>query len=264
MLTAAMGYAHIRHDEPRDGFATLTLARPAKLNALSGEMIDELVDALEKVAASEARALLLTGEGRGFCSGADLSPEGAIPDDLGEELDRRYNPLIGALFDLPIPAVAAVNGPAVGAGVSLALACDIVLAARSAYFQLGFIGIGLVPDAGATWFLPRLVGRARALEMMMLGDQIDAVRAMEWGLIARVADDAALMDEARALAARLARGPTKALGLIRQLARRSAELPLGEALAAEREAQREAGRSEDFKVGIMAFLTRREPRFTGR
>jgi 2-(1,2-epoxy-1,2-dihydrophenyl)acetyl-CoA isomerase len=171
--------------------------------------------------------------------------------------------LVEALFGLGIPVVAAVNGPAAGAGASLALCADLVIAARSAYFLQAFVNIGLIPDAGATWLLPRLVGRARALEMMMLGERIGAEQALEWGMIARVVDDEFLAEEAVALATRLAQGPTIALGLIRGLARESAHLPLPEALAAERAAQRCAGESEDFKAAVFAFLHKRQPQFRG-
>jgi 2-(1,2-epoxy-1,2-dihydrophenyl)acetyl-CoA isomerase len=172
--------------------------------------------------------------------------------------------LVEALFGLGIPVVAAVNGPAAGAGASLALCADLVVAARSAYFLQAFVNIGLIPDAGATWLLPRLAGRARALEMMMFGERIGAEQALEWGLIARVVDDEFLLEEAVSLATRLAQGPTIALGLIRKLARESAHLPLTEALAAERAAQRRAGESDDFKAAVAAFLRKLQPRFQGK
>jgi 2-(1,2-epoxy-1,2-dihydrophenyl)acetyl-CoA isomerase len=211
-----------------------------------------------------ARCLLLTGEGRGFSSGADLVSGGGLPEDAGLALEKHFNPLVEALFGLPIPVVAAVNGPAAGAGCSLALAADIVLAARSAYFLQAFINIGLIPDAGATWLLPRLAGRARAMEMMLLGDRIPAEKAAEWGLISRVVEDEFLAEEAVALATNLARGPTVALGLVRRLARDAEQLSLVEALAAERVAQREAGETQDFKSAVMAFIQKHQPRFEGR
>ena len=179
-------------------------------------------------------------------------------------LERHFNPLVEAIFALDIPVVAAVNGPAAGAGCSLALAADIVVAARSAYFLQAFVNIGLVPDAGATWLLPRLAGRARAMEMMMLGERISAEQAASWGMISRVVPDEDLESEAVALATRLAQGPTVALGLIRKMARDSAQLSLTEALDSERAAQREAGNSRDFKAAIFAFLEKRQPRFEGR
>lgn len=244
--------------------ATLTLNRPDSLNALSGALLDEMQAAVESLPGSGARALLLTGAGRGFSSGADLAAGGGLPDDVGAALEAHYNPLVQALFALPMPVVAAVNGPAAGAGCSLALAADIVLAGRSAYFLQAFINIGLIPDAGATWLLPRLAGRARALEMMMLGERISADKAAEWGLISRVVEDDELESEALALATRLAQGPTIAYGLVRRLARDAEQLSLGEALAAERIAQRDAGRTEDFKAAVMAFLQKQQPRFEGR
>jgi 2-(1,2-epoxy-1,2-dihydrophenyl)acetyl-CoA isomerase len=244
--------------------ATITLNRPESLNALNAAMVEEIRLAVESLAGSGARALLLTGQGRGFSSGADLAGGGGgLPTDAGMALEKYFNPLIEALFALDIPVVAAVNGAAAGAGASLALAADIVIASRSAYFLQAFVNIGLIPDAGATWLLPRLAGRARAMEMMMLGERIPADRAAEWGMISRVVDDEALASEGKALASRLAQGPTVALGLIRKLARESAHLSLTEALAAERIAQREAGNSRDFKSAVMAFLQKQPPSFEG-
>jgi 2-(1,2-epoxy-1,2-dihydrophenyl)acetyl-CoA isomerase len=259
-----MVYEHVRVEQGPAAVTTITLARPDRLNALSAKTVDELRTAVETAGRSGARCVLLTGEGRGFSSGADLAGGGGLPDDVGAALEAHFNPLIEALFDLPIPVVAAVNGPAAGAGCSLALCADVVVAARSAYFLQAFVNIGLIPDAGATWILPRLVGRARAMEMMMLGERIPAGQALEWGMISRVVDDEHLASEAVALATRLAQGPTVALGLIRRLAREAQHLPLSEALAAERIAQRDAGRSEDFKAGVTAFLHKRPPRYDGR
>lgn len=259
-----MNFEHVRLEQSPAGYATVTIARPDRLNALSGQTVDELRAAVEAVAASEARCLLLTGEGRGFSSGADLAGEGGLPDDAGLALEKHFNPLIEALFALDVPVVAAVNGPCAGAGCSLALSADIVIAARSAYFLQAFVNIGLIPDAGATWLLPRLAGRARAMEMMMLGERIPAEKAFEWGLVSRVVEDEELAAEAAALAANLAHGPTRALGLIRRLARDAEQLPLSAALAAERAAQRDAGQTEDFRSAVMAFLQKRQPRFEGR
>ena len=259
-----MSFEHIRLEVSPAAVATITIARPEKLNALSGQTVDELRTAVEQAPKEGARCLLLTGEGRGFSSGADLASGGGLPDDAGAALDKHFNPLIDALFALPIPIVAAVNGAAAGAGCSLALAADIVIAARSAYFLQAFVNIGLIPDAGATWLLPRLAGRARAMEMMMLGERIPAEQARDWGLIARVVEDEHLASEAVLLATRLAQGPTVALGLIRKLARDAEQLPLTDALAAERIAQREAGRTQDFKAAVMAFLQKQQPRFEGR
>lgn len=257
-------FEHVRLDRSPAQVATLTIARPEKLNALSSQTVDELREAVEETGRSGARCLLLIGDGRGFSSGADLASGGGLPEDAGAALENHFNPLIEALFALDIPIVAAVNGPCAGAGCSLALAADIVIAGRSAYFLQAFVNIGLIPDAGATWLLPRLVGRARALEMMMLGERIPAERALEWGMIARVVEDEHLASEAMALATQLAQGPTRALGLIRKLARDAHDVPLTQALAAERSAQREAGRTEDFRSGVAAFLQKRQPRFDGR
>jgi 2-(1,2-epoxy-1,2-dihydrophenyl)acetyl-CoA isomerase len=259
-----MAYQHVRLELSPAAFATLTIARPERLNALGAQTVAELREAVEEAGRSGARCLLLTGEGRGFSSGADLASGGGLPDDAGEALEKGFNPLIEALFALPIPVVAAVNGPAAGAGCSLALAADIVIAARSAYFLQAFVNVGLVPDAGATWLLPRLAGRARAMEMMMLGERVPAEQAQAWGMIARVVEDEELQEEAVALATRLAQGPTIALGLIRRLAREAQSLTLTEALAAERIAQRDAGRTEDFRSAVMAFVQKRQPRFDGR
>jgi 2-(1,2-epoxy-1,2-dihydrophenyl)acetyl-CoA isomerase len=259
-----MAFEHLRLEHSPAAVATITIARPDRLNALSGQTVDELRAAVEEAGSSGARCLLLTGEGRGFSSGADLAAGGGPPDDVGASLEKHFNPLVEALFALPIPVVAAVNGPCAGAGCSLAFAADLVIAARSAYFLQAFVNIGLIPDAGATWLLPRLAGRARAMEMMMLGERIPAEKALEWGLISRVVEDEALDSEAAALATRLAQGPTVALGLIRKLAREAGHKPLSDALAAERVAQREAGKTEDFRGAVMTFLQKQPARFEGR
>ena len=261
-----MSFETIRADLGPDAVGTITLDRPDSLNALSAQMLDELRIAVVRLPEEGARCLLLTGAGRGFSSGADLAggSGGGLPDDLGLALEEHFNPLVEALFAAPVPIVAAVNGPAAGAGCSLALAADIVVAARSAYFLQAFVNIGLVPDAGATWLLPRLAGRARALEMMMLGERVSAQQALEWGMISRVAEDSDLAAEGQALAARLARGPTRTLGLIRALARDAGQHDLTGSLLAERQAQREAGRTEDFRGAVLAFLQKQTPTFNGR
>ncbi len=259
-----MGFRYIRLEQDESAVATLTLDRPNSLNALNGAMVDELREAVESLTGSGARCLLITGEGRGFSSGADLASGGGLPDDVGASLEQHFNPLVEAVFACPMPVIAAVNGPCAGAGCSLALAADIVLAGRSAYFLQAFINIGLIPDAGATWLLPRLAGRARAMEMMMLGERIPAEQAEQWGLISRMVEDDRLQDEAKALATKLAAGPTAAYGLLRRLARDAEQSSLTEALAAERIAQRDAGRTDDFKAGVMAFLQKKPPRFSGR
>ena len=255
-------YTTIRVDP--GAIITITLARPDSLNALNATMVDELRAAVEAAGASGARCLLLTGEGRGFSSGADLVSGGGLPEDVGLALEKHFNPLVEAIFALPIPVVAAVNGPAAGAGCSLALCADIVVAARSAYFLQAFVNVGLIPDAGANWLLPRLVGRARAMEMMMLGERVTAETALAWGLVNRIVDDADLTAEARGIADRLASGPTVALGLIRRIARDADTSTLGEILATERAAQRGAGETTDFKSAVMAFLQKRTPSFEGR
>lgn len=261
-----MAYAQINVELSPAKVGVVTLARPESLNALTATMLDELRDAVSRLPEDGARCLLLTGEGRGFSSGADLvgGGSGGMPDDLGQALEDHFNPLIEAIAAAPVPVVAAVNGPAAGAGASLALMADIVIASRSAYFLQAFVNIGLVPDAGATWLLPRLAGRARALEMMLLGERISAEKAVEWGMISRVVDDAGLLGEGVALAERLAKGPTHALGMIRGLARNAEQLSLTEALAAERTAQRDAGRTADFQAAVIAFLQKQPPTFEGR
>jgi 2-(1,2-epoxy-1,2-dihydrophenyl)acetyl-CoA isomerase len=255
---------HIRFDLSPAGVATITFNRPDSLNALNAAMLDAIRAAVESLPNTGARALLLAGEGRGFSSGADLASGGSLPEDVGAALEAHFNPLIEALFACPLPVVAAVNGPCAGAGCSLALAADLVIAGRSAYFLQAFINIGLIPDAGATWLLPRLAGRARAMEMMMLGERIPADKAADWGLISRVVEDGDLAAEAAALAARLAEGPTVAYGLLRRLARDAGQSSLTDALAAERVAQREAGRTQDFRTAVFAFLQKQKPKFDGR
>lgn len=249
--------------------ATLTLNRPDRLNAFTSKMHEELRAALEQLRApGAARCLVVTGAGRGFCAGADLSDrqpssDGGAPD-LGVSLEKNYNPFILSLRALEMPLVAAVNGPCAGAGMSLALACDIVIAAKSASFLQAFCNIGLVPDAGSTYFLPRLAGRARAAGMALLGEKISAETALEWGLIWKVVDDAELMAEAGTVAKKLANGPTKGLALIRQALDKSWSNDLATQLDVERDAQRLAGRTQDFAEGVTAFLQKRPARFQGR
>ena len=260
-----MQFETIRLSISSAAIATIALNRPESLNALNGALIEEMRAALASLPGSGARCLLVTGEGRAFSSGADLVAGGGLPDDVGAALESHLNPLIEAVFALPMPVVAAVRGPCAGAGCSLALAADIVIASRSAYFLQAFINLGLVPDAGATWLLPRLAGRARAMEMMMLGERIPAEQAAAWGMISRmVEEEEELETEAIALAARLAQGPTVAYALLRKLARDAEQATLSDALAAERRAQTIAGRSEDFKSGVMAFLQKRQPSFDGK
>jgi 2-(1,2-epoxy-1,2-dihydrophenyl)acetyl-CoA isomerase len=261
-----MTYATIRFDV--DGqVATLTLNRPDKLNSFTAEMHGELKDALGRVGASDSgvRALLITGAGRGFCAGQDLSQRtGPTVPDLGETIEKQFNPLIRTLRALEVPVIAAVNGVAAGAGMSLALACDITLAARSASFLQAFAKIGLVPDSGSTFFLPRLVGDARARGLAMLADKISADQAAAWGLIWKVVDDHQLVPEATDLARHLATQPTRGLALIKQALNQSAANDLDRQLDIERDLQRIAGRTEDYREGVAAFFEKRPPRFTGR
>ncbi len=251
------------------GVARLTLNRPDKLNSFTAAMHAELRDALSLVADDESvRVLVLTGAGRGFCAGQDLADRavapGEKPVDLGESIDKHYRPLVLGLRALPIPVVAAVNGVAAGAGANIALACDIVVAARSASFIQAFSRIGLVPDSGGTYFLPRLVGEARAIGLAMLADKLSAEDAVAWGLIWRCVDDAAFAGEVDALAARLAAAPTRALAAIKQAMRATAGMTLAQALDHERDLQRELGASADYREGVAAFVAKRPPVFTGR
>lgn len=251
------------------GVATLTLSRPEALNSFNRQMHEDVRDALKQVRqTAEVRALVITGAGRGFCAGQDLgdrkvAPGDAAPD-LGESLERYYNPMIRALRDLPMPVICAVNGVAAGAGANIAFACDLVLAARSASFIQAFCKLGLVPDSGGTFTLPRLIGMARAKALMMLGDRISAEQAEAWGMIYRVVDDAELQDEALKLARHLASQPTYGLGLIKRALNASLSNSFDEQLDLERDLQRLGGRSEDYREGVAAFMEKRQPQFKGR
>lgn len=251
------------------GVATIALNRPDKLNSFNEQMHAELRDALRAVADDAGvRAVLLTGRGRGFCAGQDLGDRnigpGSAPPDLGDTLERNYNPLVRALHALPKPVVCAVNGVAAGAGASIAFACDIVIAARSAKFVQAFCKIGLLPDSGGTWILPRLVGHARAAGLAMLGEAVSAEQAAEWGLIWKCVDDDRLEAEAGGLAKHLATQPTKGLAYIKRALLASAANSLDAQLDLERDLQRELGRTDDYREGVAAFIAKRPPHFTGR
>jgi 2-(1,2-epoxy-1,2-dihydrophenyl)acetyl-CoA isomerase len=248
-----------------DDIATITLNRPERLNAASLQMADDINLALHSL--NGARALVITGAGRAFCSGADLQARGGGSISGGDAsyvaLTRHYNPTMMTLAKLSIPVITAVNGPAAGVGCSIGLAGDFVLAGKSGYFLQAFVNIGLVPDGGASWMLPRLVGKARATEMMMLGEKISGEKAAEWGLIYKCVEDEALQAEARALAARLAAGPTLAYGVMRRNILSALENDYAAALNAEAEGQRIAGSSADAMEGGLAFLQKRKAVFRG-
>jgi len=244
------------------GLQTITLNRPDKLNAFNPEMHKALRAALDQARDERSiRALLLTGAGRGFCSGQDLSERrvdpGAAPIDLSVSLGSYYNPLVRRLRELPKPIVCAVNGVAAGAGANIALACDIVVAARSARFVQSFARLGLVPDSGGTYFLPRLAGAARAMGLALLAEPLAAEDAERWGLIWKVFDDDQLMAEAGAIARKLAAGPTKGYGLIKRALYASEHNSLDAQLDLERDLQREAGFSEDYRKGVAEFLNKK-------
>jgi 2-(1,2-epoxy-1,2-dihydrophenyl)acetyl-CoA isomerase len=247
--------------------AILSMNHPEVLNALSDEMLKGMSDALDALAGSNrpVRCLMITGNGRAFSAGANLQSRatGPLPRRAGHVLETQYHPFLRRLRELPYPIVTAVNGAAAGAGMSIALMGDLVLCARSAYFLQAFRRIGLVPDCGSTWLLPRLIGRARAMELSLLGERLPAETALTWGLVNRVYDDAALMGEARRLAQELAAGPTVALGLIRRLYWESSENSHEEQLDLEVRLQRVAGASEDSKEGVQAFLEKRSAKFAG-
>ncbi len=248
------------------GVMTLTLNRPERMNALNIALIEALTAAIGGAATEpDCRAVLITGMGKGFCSGADLTDRALAPGarrpDLGQSLEKGINPLIRAIRKLPKPVVCAVNGAAAGAGANIALACDIVLAAKSARFLQVFARIGLIPDAGGTFHLPRLVGEARARALMMLADPIGAEEAAAWGMIYRAVDDEDLIGEARTIAERLAAGPTHTLGLIKHALAASPGATLDVQLDLERDLQREAGGRDEYVEGVRAFLEKRPADF---
>jgi len=251
--------------EIKDQVATITLNQPARLNACSLDMADEIFMALDLL--EDGRALIITGEGRAFCAGADLQAKSDSAITGGNAsfmaLNKNYNPLMLKISKLNMPVITAVNGPAAGVGCSIALASDFAIAAKSSYFLQAFVNIGLVPDGGASYMLTRLIGKARATEMMMLGEKISGEKAADWGLVYKCVDDDALMGEANALATRLANGPTVALGIMRQNIAAALDADYGSALFREAEGQRMAGNSKDAREGALAFLQKRKAEFTG-
>ena len=261
-----MSYETITVD--KDGpLTTITLNRPDRLNAMPPQMADEIGAAFYDL--GDARAVLITGAGKGFCSGADLSARGDRTERENKggshlALQNHYNPAISLVMRAPVPVICAVNGPAAGVGCSLALAADFTLAGKSAYFLQAFVNIGLVPDGGSTWLLARAIGRARATRMMMLGEKIGAQQAEDWGLIYKAVEDDALMAEAKALAEKLANGPTLSLATMKRNISTAMDGTLPEILLAEAEGQRIAGASADAMEGGMAFLQKRKPEFKGK
>lgn len=255
--------------ETREGVSWLTLNRPARLNAITREMLQSLAAALDSAAASdETRAVVLTGSGRAFCAGQDLEEAALLQGDMAVEVARsledHYHPVLARLHNLSIPVVAAVNGIAAGAGANLALNCDLVIAARSASFQQAFARIGLLPDCGGTWLLPRLVGLARAKALTLLAEPLSAEKAHDWGLIARLVEDESFSAETQALAAQLATGPAVAYSLTKQALAASFDNSLEEQLALEAAYQQRAAETADFSEGLAAFKEKRAARFRGK
>jgi 2-(1,2-epoxy-1,2-dihydrophenyl)acetyl-CoA isomerase len=249
-----------------DHVARITLNRPDRLNSFTAQMHEELRSALAD--AAEARVIILTGAGRAFCAGQDLNERsvaaGGAPVDLGATVEAGWNPLITALTSMPQPVIAEVNGVAAGAGANIALACDIVIAARSAKFIQSFSAIGLIPDSGGSWILPRLVGQARAMGLALTGEPLPAERAEEWGLIWKCVDDEALGSEVDSLAAKLASLPPLGLAAIKGIIRSTWGRALDEELLLQRDEMRRLGFTDDYREGVAAFLEKRTPNFTGR
>ncbi|ABO11770.2 MULTISPECIES: 2-(1,2-epoxy-1,2-dihydrophenyl)acetyl-CoA isomerase PaaG [Acinetobacter] len=263
-----MDYQNIIAEE-KNGVGYLTFNRPKALNSFNVDMHREVAEVLNQWTKNpEVRCVVISGEGRGFCAGQDLGDRVVDPNaeapDLGYSIETYYNPLIKTIVNMPKPVICAVNGVAAGAGANIALACDLVIAAKSANFVQAFCRLGLVPDSAGTWFLPRAVGHARAMGLALLGDKLPAETAKEWGMIWDVVEDAELKTKVTELAERLAKQPTFGLSLIKKAIHQSSNNTFDEQVLLERDLQRIAGRSEDYREGVQAFMNKREPNFKGR
>ncbi|AZC00760.1 2-(1,2-epoxy-1,2-dihydrophenyl)acetyl-CoA isomerase [Acinetobacter pittii] len=253
----------------KNGVGYLTFNRPKALNSFNVDMHREVAEVLNQWTKNpDVRCVVISGEGRGFCAGQDLGDRVVDPNaeapDLGYSIETYYNPLIKTIVNMPKPVICAVNGVAAGAGANIALACDLVIAAKSANFVQAFCRLGLVPDSAGTWFLPRAVGHARAMGLALLGDKLPAETAKEWGMIWDVVEDAELKTKVTELAERLAKQPTFGLSLIKKAIHQSSNNTFDEQVLLERDLQRIAGRSEDYREGVQAFMNKREPNFKGR
>ncbi|NUF14921.1 2-(1,2-epoxy-1,2-dihydrophenyl)acetyl-CoA isomerase PaaG [Acinetobacter lactucae] len=263
-----MDYQNIIAEE-KNGVGYLTFNRPKALNSFNVDMHREVAEVLNLWTKNpEVRCVVISGEGRGFCAGQDLGDRVVDPNaeapDLGYSIETYYNPLIKTIVNMPKPVICAVNGVAAGAGANIALACDLVIAAKSANFVQAFCRLGLVPDSAGTWFLPRAVGHARAMGLTLLGDKLPAETAKEWGMIWDVVEDAELKTKVTELAERLAKQPTFGLSLIKKAIHQSSNNTFEEQMLLERDLQRIAGRSQDYREGVQAFMNKREPNFKGR